>query len=80
MLHKQEHGAELLYLNEDPLETTCTKVVYLVQTQLHLMKFISSHIHNDNSKGLQREYFLYFVPRRGVACEKVSSSNTWQNS
>ncbi|KAI3508711.1 hypothetical protein L1887_23723 [Cichorium endivia] len=67
----KEHGADLLYLNEDPLETACTKVVYLVQTQLHLMKFISSHIHNDNSKGLQREYFVYFVPRRAVACEKL---------
>ncbi|KAI3705526.1 hypothetical protein L1987_75765 [Smallanthus sonchifolius] len=67
----KEHGAELHHLNSDPIETNCTKVVYLVQTQLHLMKFISSHIHNDTSKGLQREYFLYFVPRRAVACEKL---------
>ncbi|KAL8251781.1 hypothetical protein R6Q59_035474 [Mikania micrantha] len=67
----KEHGAELHHLNSDPIETTCTKIVYLVQTQLHLMKFISSHIHNDTSKGLQREYFLYFVPRRAVACEKL---------
>ncbi|MFS8033233.1 putative sec1-like protein [Helianthus anomalus] len=66
-----EHGAELHHLNSDPIETNSTKVVYLVQTQLHLMKFISSHIHNDTSKGLQREYFLYFVPRRAVACEKL---------
>nr|XP_043614949.1 vacuolar protein-sorting-associated protein 33 homolog isoform X2 [Erigeron canadensis] len=67
----KEHGAELHHLNADPIETTCTKVVYLVQTQLHLMRFISTHIHNDTSKGLQREYFLYFVPRRAVACEKL---------
>ncbi|XP_024969403.1 vacuolar protein-sorting-associated protein 33 homolog [Cynara cardunculus var. scolymus] len=67
----KEHGAELHHLNADPIETTCSKVVYLVQTQLHLMKFISSHIHNDTSKGLQREYFVYFVPRRAVACEKL---------
>jgi vacuolar protein sorting-associated protein 33A len=36
------------------------------------MKFIASQIKNDEPKGLQREYFLYFVPRRTVACEKVS--------
>ncbi|PON38070.1 Vacuolar protein sorting-associated protein [Trema orientale] len=35
------------------------------------MKFISSHIHNDISKGLQREYHVYFVPRRSVCCEKI---------
>lgn len=75
LCNKQEHGAELHHLNEDPIESTCTKVVYLVQTQLHLMKLISSHIRSDTSKGLQREYFLYFVPRRAVACEKVSSLN-----
>ncbi|KAJ6797482.1 vacuolar protein-sorting-associated protein 33-like protein [Iris pallida] len=35
------------------------------------MKFISSHIQNDISKGLQKEYFVYFVPRRTVVCEKI---------
>ncbi|XP_018633119.1 vacuolar protein-sorting-associated protein 33 homolog isoform X2 [Nicotiana tomentosiformis] len=35
------------------------------------MKFICSHIHNDISKGIQREYFVYFVPRRAVVCEKI---------
>ncbi|KAK8469827.1 hypothetical protein PHAVU_005G180400 [Phaseolus vulgaris] len=35
------------------------------------MRFICSNIHNDLSKGLQREYHVYFVPRRTVACEKV---------
>ncbi|XP_052726912.1 vacuolar protein-sorting-associated protein 33 homolog isoform X2 [Vigna angularis] len=35
------------------------------------MKFICSNIHNDISKGLQREYHVYFVPRRTVVCEKV---------
>lgn len=69
---KQEHGAELRHLNAEPVQTDCTKVVYLVRAQLDLMKFICSHIHNDISKGIQREYFVYFVPRRAVACEKVS--------
>ncbi|KAK3422277.1 hypothetical protein EUGRSUZ_G02865 [Eucalyptus grandis] len=35
------------------------------------MKFICSHIHGDQSKGFQREYYVYFVPRRAVACEKI---------
>ncbi|XAR72134.1 hypothetical protein NMG60_11018663 [Bertholletia excelsa] len=67
----KEHGVELRHLTAEPIQTECTKVVYLVRTQFDLMKFICSHVHNDVSKGLQREYFVYFVPRRAVACEKI---------
>ncbi|XP_052184512.1 vacuolar protein-sorting-associated protein 33 homolog [Diospyros lotus] len=67
----KEHGVELRHLAADPLQTECTKVVYLVRAQIDLMKVICSHVHNDISKGLQREYFVYFVPRRTVACEKI---------
>ncbi|CAM8962271.1 unnamed protein product [Rhodiola kirilowii] len=66
----KEHGAELRHLSADPVQTECTTIVYLVRPQLHLMKFISSHVQNDISK--KNNYFLYFVPRRAVACEKVS--------
>ncbi|KAL7109739.1 hypothetical protein ACP275_06G194400 [Erythranthe tilingii] len=67
----KKHGAELRHLTAEPIQTERTKVVYLVRAQLDLMKFISSHIQNDTSKGIQREYYLYFVPRRVVACEKI---------
>ncbi|KAG7012914.1 Vacuolar protein-sorting-associated protein 33-like protein [Cucurbita argyrosperma subsp. argyrosperma] len=67
----KEHGAELRHLSSDPIQTDCNKVVYLVRAQMDLMRFICSHIQNDTSKGLQREYFVYFVPRRTVVCEKV---------
>ncbi|CDO99781.1 unnamed protein product [Coffea canephora] len=66
-----EHGAELRHLTAEPIQTDCTKVVYLVHSQLDLMKLISSQIRDDTSKGLQREYFVYFVPRRTVVCEKI---------
>ncbi|CAL5028671.1 unnamed protein product [Urochloa decumbens] len=67
----KEYGAELRILSSDPLQTECPKIVYLVRSQLSFMKFIASQIRNDESKGLQREYFLYFIPRRIVACEKI---------
>ncbi|XP_077212009.1 sec1/munc18-like (SM) proteins superfamily [Tasmannia lanceolata] len=67
----KEHGVELRYLSKEPVQTECAKVLYLVRCQLNLMKLISSHIQNDISKGLQREYFVYFVPRRTVVCEKI---------
>ncbi|KAJ0047226.1 hypothetical protein Pint_05995 [Pistacia integerrima] len=68
---KNEYGIELRILSAEPVQTDCTKVVYFVHPQLDLMRFISFHIRDDASKGLQREYFLYFVPRRAVACEKI---------
>lgn len=67
----KEHGAELRHLTAEPVQTDCTKVVYLVRSQLDLMKYICLHIKDDTSKGIQREYFLYFVPRRSVVCEKI---------
>ncbi|KAF8021585.1 hypothetical protein BT93_G1898 [Corymbia citriodora subsp. variegata] len=67
----KEHGVELRHLSAEPIQTECTKVVYLVRAQLDLMKFICSHIHSDQTKGFQREYYVYFVPRRAVACEKI---------
>ncbi|KAK4743074.1 hypothetical protein SAY87_001075 [Trapa incisa] len=67
----KEHMVELRHLSAEPIQTDSTKVVYLVRSQLNLMKFICSNIHNDLLKGLQREYYVYFVPRRSVACEKI---------
>ncbi|KAI3946586.1 hypothetical protein MKX01_014444 [Papaver californicum] len=52
-------------------KTECTKVVYLIRSQLNLVKLISAHIQNDIYNGTQREYSVYFVPRRTVACGKI---------
>ncbi|CAA6655531.1 unnamed protein product [Spirodela intermedia] len=67
----KETDAELRHLSGDSLQTECPKVVYLVRSQMNLMKLICSNISNDISKGLQKEYFIYFVPRRTVVCEKI---------
>ncbi|XP_042008048.1 vacuolar protein-sorting-associated protein 33 homolog [Salvia splendens] len=67
----KENGAELRHLTAEPIQTERTKVVFLVRAQPDLMRFICSTIHNDTSKGLHREYYLYFVPRRLVSCENV---------
>ncbi|CAH2064099.1 unnamed protein product [Thlaspi arvense] len=67
----KELGLELRHLSAEPVQTECTKVVYLVRSQLSFMKYIASHIQNDISKAIQRDYYVYFVPRRSVACEKI---------
>uniref|UniRef100_A0ACD5Z0I3 Uncharacterized protein n=1 Tax=Avena sativa TaxID=4498 RepID=A0ACD5Z0I3_AVESA len=67
----KEYGTELRILSADPLQTECPKVLYLVRSQPSYMKFVANQIKNDETKGLQREYFLYFVPCRTVACEKI---------
>ncbi|XP_025644104.1 vacuolar protein-sorting-associated protein 33 homolog isoform X2 [Arachis hypogaea] len=75
----KEHGVELRHLSADHIQTDCTKVVYLVQSQPNLMRHICSNIHHDESKGLQREYHVYFVPRRTVVCEKVLEEEKLHN-
>ncbi|XP_022765446.1 vacuolar protein-sorting-associated protein 33 homolog isoform X4 [Durio zibethinus] len=67
----KEYGIELRHLSAEPVQTDFTKVVYLIPSQRDLMKFISSHVHSDISKGLQREYYIYFVPRREIQCERI---------
>uniref|UniRef100_A0A0D9W2T2 Uncharacterized protein n=1 Tax=Leersia perrieri TaxID=77586 RepID=A0A0D9W2T2_9ORYZ len=67
----KEYGAELRLLTTEPLQTECPKILYLVRSQLNFMKLIANQIKSDEPKGFQREFFLYFVPRRTVACEKI---------
>ncbi|URE31657.1 Sec1 family, partial [Musa troglodytarum] len=67
----RENDAELRHLSAEPVQTECSKILYLVRPQINLMKFISSNIQYNLSKGVQREYFVYFVPRRTVVCEKI---------
>lgn len=67
----KEYGIELRHLSAEPVQTDCTKVVYLVPSKRDLMKFISFHVHHDIEKGLQREYYIYFVPRREIQCERI---------
>jgi hypothetical protein len=67
----KEGDVELRHLSADPVQTDSSNVVYLIRPQLTVMKTIASHIQNDISKGVQKKYFIYFVPRRTVACEKI---------
>ncbi|XP_068636528.1 vacuolar protein-sorting-associated protein 33 homolog isoform X2 [Aristolochia californica] len=67
----KEHGVELRHLLAEPVPTDCTKVLYLVRSHHNLVKLICSHIQYDISKGVQREYHVYSVPRRTVVCEKI---------
>ncbi|KAL4191165.1 hypothetical protein AMTRI_Chr07g28360 [Amborella trichopoda] len=68
----KEHAVEnLRHISGEPIQSDCRSILYLVRSEINLMKFISSHIQHDVSQGLQREYFVYFVPRRTVVCEKI---------
>ena len=62
---------ELRILSNDYVKTDCLRLIYIVRSQIDLMKLICSSIASDVAKGLQRAYSIYFVPRRTVVCEKV---------
>ncbi|KAJ3679896.1 hypothetical protein LUZ60_016174 [Juncus effusus] len=67
----REGDVELRHLAADPIQTDASNVVFLVRPQINVMKIIANHIQNDASKSVQKEYYIYFVPRRTVACEKI---------
>lgn len=70
----KEHGVENLYhLTAEPVHTECKNVMYLVRPRTALMKLIAGHIRHDNKEKQQRQYSVYFMPRKTIACEKVSS-------
>lgn len=68
----KEHGVEnLFHLSADAVKSDCTNVLYLVRPRMNLMKLIAGQIKHDKGQNLQKQYSIYFMPRRTVVCEKV---------
>eukprot|EP00245_Coleochaete_scutata_P001569 TRINITY_DN11946_c0_g1_i1.p1 TRINITY_DN11946_c0_g1~~TRINITY_DN11946_c0_g1_i1.p1 ORF type:complete len:607 (+),score=112.22 TRINITY_DN11946_c0_g1_i1:84-1904(+) len=68
----KEHGVENLYhLSGDPIQSDLRNVIYLVRPQMKLMKMIADQIRHDTQVKIQRQYSIYFTPRRTIVCEKV---------
>ena len=68
----QDHGVEnLFHLAADPLQSECANVLYIVRPCISLMKLIAEQIRHDKEKKVQKQYSVYFLPRRTVVCEKV---------
>eukprot|EP01104_Vermistella_antarctica_P001525 TRINITY_DN1158_c0_g1_i1.p1 TRINITY_DN1158_c0_g1~~TRINITY_DN1158_c0_g1_i1.p1 ORF type:complete len:617 (-),score=161.35 TRINITY_DN1158_c0_g1_i1:116-1966(-) len=68
----KEHGVEKIYhLSDGPLQTPCKNLIYLCRPRVAFMHMIAAHIHDHTKSGLQKEYSLFFVPRRTMICERV---------
>ena len=68
----KEHGVEqFCLLDHRPLETSLAQVVYLVRPIPELMAKIANHIHDHREKAQRKEYFIYFVPRKTILCDRV---------
>jgi hypothetical protein len=72
----REHGIEKIYhLLPEPLQTTCTTIVYCIRPQLRLAAQLAAQVRGlEKARGRGdpvRNYVLCFVPRRSIICEKV---------
>eukprot|EP00249_Psilotum_nudum_P013983 c24607_g1_i1 orf=309-2105(-) len=68
----KEHGVEnLFHLSAEPIQSDTKNVLFLVRPQINFMKLISGQIKLDIKQKLQKQYAVYFLPRRTVVCEKV---------
>jgi len=67
----KENGVEKIYhLTPEKLNTECRSLIYIVRSKISNMKAIANHILSYD--GVQnKEYFIYFVPRKTKLCMKV---------
>lgn len=68
----REHGVGSIYhLLPGTLNTDHKHLIYIVRPRVQYMKIIADHIHDHAYKGEKKEYFVFFVPRRTMICERV---------
>lgn len=59
------------FLNNESIKTDATHLIYIVRPQISHCTTISSHIANDKTK----KYYVIFLPKKSVHCEKVFEMN-----
>jgi len=68
----REHGVEKIYhITPGKLQTEFRNIIYLTRPRIQLMKFIAEHITNHQREQLKKDYFVFFVPRRAIICERT---------
>lgn len=68
--HLKKHGIEKIYYLGDNLDTECENLIYLIRSNVDLIKFIANHIRNHEKIGQYKKYYLFFVPKKNIIMEK----------
>lgn len=68
----KELGVDRIFLlAPGQLNTESKHIIYLVRPKVKFMKQIVEHINAHKSANQQKQYYIYFVPRRRMMCERV---------
>jgi len=69
----KEHGVENIYhLQPGRFSIQCQHLVYICRPKMINMKYITDNIHqNSDNPDNAIQYYIYFVPRRTMICERV---------
>jgi len=69
----RELGVDTLYyLAPGPMVTQAKHVIYIVRPEVKWMRVIAEHIKGHKAQaGERKSYYIYFVPRRRMMCERV---------
>lgn len=60
------------YLAPGAINTTAKHIIYFVRPEVKWMKVIAEHVKTwRNMPGEKKSFYVYFVPRRRMMCEKV---------
>lgn len=66
----KEHGVEKIYHLSDRLDTDCKNIVYLIRPRIQFIRFIGEHIQNHQRDDQRKNYYIFFVPRQTMLCER----------
>ena len=70
----QKHGAEkILITKNEPLLVEGKQILYITRPDLAAMRTIAEQIKYNDNNGFQKNYWIYFVPRRMLLCEQYLS-------
>jgi len=78
----RELGVDTLYyLASGPMPTPAKHVIYIVRPEVKWMRIIAEHIKGHRQGGGERKsYYIYFVPRRRMMCERIlEEEGVWQD-
>ncbi|XP_039288228.1 vacuolar protein sorting-associated protein 33A [Nilaparvata lugens] len=68
----RENQVEKMYhLRHGRLPSTNVKnIIFITRPHIHLIDMIADNVHGEEKSGIRREFFLYYLPRKSLLCEK----------
>eukprot|EP01125_Pyxidicula_operculata_P001470 TRINITY_DN11349_c0_g1_i1.p1 TRINITY_DN11349_c0_g1~~TRINITY_DN11349_c0_g1_i1.p1 ORF type:complete len:649 (-),score=140.94 TRINITY_DN11349_c0_g1_i1:30-1976(-) len=77
----KESGIDnIFYLAPEQLVTEARNVIYICRPKVKFMKWIAQHINSHKARGQKKNYYINFVPKRRLMCERtLEEEGVWDD-